>query len=117
MFHSREKMAEILFETFMVRDLYLALSPALSLYATGRTTGVVWENGHSCSYASPVFEGFTLKHATVYSKITGHILTDYLQQLLSDIGYSFTTPADIDILENIKVLLFALIKGCIFYFN
>ena len=99
----REKIAEILFESFDIHDLYLAVSSALVLHASGRTSGVAWESGHSCSYASPVFEGFPLKHATICSEITGDSLTHRLQNLLTQIGYSFTTPMELDILDKIKV--------------
>ncbi|XP_046977376.1 actin-105-like [Vanessa cardui] len=98
----KKRMAEILFESFTIHDLFLAVSTSLVLHASGRTSGVVWENGHSCSYASPVFEGFPLKHATVCSKINGNVLTDRLQNLLGQIGYSFTTPIERDILEKMK---------------
>lgn len=96
-------MAEILFESLTIHDLYLAISSALALHANGRTSGLVWENGHSCSYVSPVFEGFPLKHATIESEINGSSLTKRLQKLLNEIGYSFTTSVEIDILEDIKV--------------
>lgn len=101
-------MAEILFESFTIQDLYLAISTPLVLHASGRTSGVVWENGYSCSYASPVFEGFPLKHATVSSEINGNVLTDRLQSLLSQKGFFFTTAIERDILEGIKVTLFML---------
>ncbi|XP_041987228.1 actin-85C-like [Aricia agestis] len=99
----KETIAEIMLETFTVKALYLVSSPALVLTATGRTTGVVWECGDSCSYVTPVFEGFPLKNATVTSAVNGKVLTEYFQKLLSDVGYSFTTPAEIDVIEKAKI--------------
>lgn len=96
-------MTELLFESFTVRALYLAKSPVLSIYASGRTSGLVWENGYECSYVAPVFEGFQLKHSTVITPITGKVLTNRLQRLMLDRGYSFTTPYEIDLLNEIKV--------------
>lgn len=96
-------MAEIFFEAFAIDSLYLAKSPALVLHATGRTSGVVWENGVSCCHVSPVFEGFPLKHCTIQSPLTGEALTNYLQKLLRDVGYNFTTPTERDLLDKIKV--------------
>ncbi|CAG4977658.1 unnamed protein product [Colias eurytheme] len=98
----KERIAEILFESFIVKDLYLASSPALVVHASGRTTGVVYENGYSCSYTIPVFEGFPLKHATVSSEINGKLLTERLQHLLKGVGYCFTTPHEFDLLDQMK---------------
>lgn len=99
-------MAEILFESFAIESLYIAKSPALVLHASGRTSGIVWENGYSCSYAAPVFEGFPLKYATVTSPISGKMLTERLQSLFFKTGYSFTTPFELDVLDQIKVRTF-----------
>ncbi len=43
---NREKIVQIMFETFNVPACYLAVSPVLSLYANGRTTGIVVESGN-----------------------------------------------------------------------
>lgn len=96
-------MAEIFFESFAINALYIAMSPSLVLNAYGKTSGVVWEQGYSCCYAAPVFEGFPLKHATVTSPVTGKMLTDRLQNLLFKAGYSFTTPIEIDLIDKMKV--------------
>ncbi|KAF9421675.1 hypothetical protein HW555_002356 [Spodoptera exigua] len=96
------RMAEILFEIFAIDSLYIAQSPALVLNAYGKTSGVVWECGHSCSYVAPVFEGFPLKHATFTSPMTGNMLTKRLQGLMFKSGYSLTTPFEIDLLEKFK---------------
>ncbi|XP_075990652.1 uncharacterized protein LOC142986198 [Anticarsia gemmatalis] len=97
-----QKMTEILFESFAINGLYLAKSPALVLFASGRTSGVVWENGYSCSYVAPVFEGFHLKHSTIMSPLTGEVLNKRLLKLLRNIGYSFTTPFECDLMDEIK---------------
>ncbi|KAM3956892.1 actin [Aphomia sociella] len=101
----KEKMTEILFESFATKSLYLAKSPALVLHASGKTSGVVWKNGYSCSYAAPVFEGFPLRHSTITSELTGEALTDRLQKLMAKNGYSFTTLFERDILNRIKAEL------------
>ncbi|XP_048005982.1 actin-1-like [Leguminivora glycinivorella] len=98
----KEQMAELLFETFIVDEIYLAQSPALVTLASGRTTGLVWENGYSCCYTAPVFEGFPLKHSIVTSQLTAHAVTGFLLELMKKIGYSFTTPIEIDLAEKIK---------------
>lgn len=56
---NREKMCEIMFEKFQSPALYIAIQAVLSLYATGRTTGVVLDIGDGVSHCVPVYEGRT----------------------------------------------------------
>lgn len=98
-------MAEILFESFAIQSLSLMKTPSLVLHASGRTSGVVWENGFSSSYVAPVYEGFPLKHTTICSPVTGEALTDRLYKLMTVLGYSFTTPMEKDLLDKIKVFI------------
>merc|ERR1739848_909252 len=46
---NRERMTQIMFETFNVRRFYVAIQAVLSLYASGRTTGVVVDCGDGVS--------------------------------------------------------------------
>lgn len=59
----REKITQIMFEVFNVPALYLAFSPVLSLYANGKTTGVVVDSGEGMTFATPVYEGYCIPHA------------------------------------------------------
>lgn len=96
-------MAEILFESFAINYLYVVKIPVLVLHASGRTSGVVYENGAECAYVAPIYEGFPLKHAIEVSILTGEKLTDILTKSLSTIGYSFTTPVERQIVNDMKV--------------
>lgn len=109
-------MAETLFESFAINYLYVVKIPVLVLHATGRTTGIVYENGADCAYAAPIYEGFPLKHAIEVSTLTGETLTDVLTKSLCTIGYSFTTPVERQIVNDMKVL-FAYILFTIFKAN
>ncbi|KAG2375091.1 hypothetical protein C9374_010095 [Naegleria lovaniensis] len=79
---NRYHMAEILFEKYKVPSLFIATQPVLSLYSTGKSSGLVVEIGHGVSQMVPIFEGFPLYHAIVKSEFGGQDLTNYLRQIL-----------------------------------
>merc|ERR1719300_623077 len=60
---NREKMTQIMFETFNVPGFYIGNEAVLSLYASGRTNGIVISAGYGASYTLPVWEGHALSHA------------------------------------------------------
>jgi actin-related protein len=75
-------MVTIMFETFNVQNLYVANEAVMSLYAAGRTTGLICDSGDDATYATPVFEGFTIPHAVKKMECAGRSLTNYMQKLL-----------------------------------
>ncbi|KAI8427158.1 hypothetical protein MSG28_014774 [Choristoneura fumiferana] len=66
---NREKAAEVFFETFNVPALFLSMQAVLSLYATGRTTGVVLDSGDGVTHAVPIYEGFAMPHSIMRLEI------------------------------------------------
>ncbi|MBD3196129.1 MAG: actin, cytoplasmic 2 [Candidatus Lokiarchaeota archaeon] len=99
---NREKMAEILFETFNVPALYIATQAVLSLYSSGRTTGTVIDIGDGVSHIVPIFEGFALSHAIERIDLAGRDITKYLKRLLRQKGISLTTSAEFQIVRDVK---------------
>jgi actin len=99
---NREKMAEIMFETFNVPAMYVSMQAVLSLYASGRTTGLVVDSGDGVTHIVPIYEGFALTHAINRVDLGGRDITEYLRRLLRQRGYSLVSSAEREIVRDIK---------------
>ncbi|KAK7732168.1 Centractin [Botryosphaeria dothidea] len=99
---NRDTAAQILFETFNVPALYTSIQAVLSLYASGRTTGVVLDAGDGVSHAVPVYGGFQINNAVQRIDVAGRDVTEHLQMLMRKSGYVFHTSAEKEIVRNIK---------------
>lgn len=98
----REKIAEILFETFSVPGLYLAPNVVLSLYSTGNFHGLVCDSGEIGTRIASVFDGYALPFSEKKMNIGGHETTKYLVKLLTELGVQCQTYAEYEIAKDIK---------------
>ena len=78
---NREKMTQLMFETFNVPELCVMNTAALALYASGRTTGVVCDIGHGCVYTVPIYEGcIRQSFSRPYLRIIRHAFGNFLEE-------------------------------------
>lgn len=75
-------MTQILFEKLRVPAMYVANESAMSLYASGRNSGVALDSGHGLTQIVPVYEGHTLPHAASKIDVAGSDITSYLGRSL-----------------------------------
>ncbi|CAE6437553.1 unnamed protein product [Rhizoctonia solani] len=99
---NRDVAAQIFFDTFNVPALYTSVQAVLSLYASGRTTGIVLDSGDGVTHAVPVFEGFSMPHAIRRVDVAGRDVTDHLQLLLRKAGHNLHTTAEREVVRTIK---------------
>jgi len=99
---NREKMTSIMFETFNVPGLYIAIQAVLSLYSAGKFTGIVCDSGDGVTHMVPIFDGYALPHSILRCNLAGRDLTDYLMKILSERGLHLTTSAEREIVKDIK---------------
>lgn len=99
---NREKAAEIFFETFNVPAWFVSMQAVLSLYATGRVTGVVLDSGDGVTHAVPIYEGFAMPNSIMRVDIAGRDVTRHLKALIRKEGFNFRTTAEFEIVRSIK---------------
>lgn len=99
---NRCKAAEVFFESFGAPALFVSPQAVLSLYASGRTTGVVVDCGDGVTHVVPVYESFTLPHAITRMDVAGRDVTKHLQRLLQRGGTTLHTSAEMEIVREMK---------------
>ena len=80
----REKFAEFAFETAGFPKLLLANQSVLSIYTSGKTTGLLLDCGEGVNHAVPLFEGRQILGGVKILHFGGEELTKWLEEFIPD---------------------------------
>ena len=82
--------------------MFIAPQPLLSLYASGRGTGVVLDIGEGVTTYFPVYDGFAITPHIRRVDLGGREVTKYLQLLLRKSGYMFSSTSELEVVREMK---------------
>eukprot|EP01086_Lenisia_limosa_P017208 TRINITY_DN80_c0_g1_i2.p2 TRINITY_DN80_c0_g1~~TRINITY_DN80_c0_g1_i2.p2 ORF type:complete len:423 (-),score=154.23 TRINITY_DN80_c0_g1_i2:225-1493(-) len=107
---NREYTAEIMFETFNVPGLYIAVQAVLALAAswTSRSvkentlTGTVIDSGDGVTHVIPVAEGYVIGSSIKHIPLAGRDITQYVQQILRERENSIPPEESLEVAKKIK---------------
>jgi actin, other eukaryote len=99
---NREKMTQIMFDKFNINSFYVGNQSVLSLYSIGKLSGLVLYSGDGVTHSDPIFEGYSIPHATHRIDLGGRDITNLLVSLLFDKGTVLSNSAEREIVRDIK---------------
>jgi actin-related protein 2 len=99
---NRQKMLQVMFETYGFEAAKVSIQAMLVLYAQGLLTGVVVDSGDGVSHIVPVWEGICPPLLIKRLNVAGRHITRYLIKLLQVRGYAFNRSADFETVRQIK---------------
>ena len=92
---NRERMTQIILEIFNVHAMYMETQTILSLYVSGRTTGLVMDSGASeCRTQCLSYEGYALPHTILRLALVGRDFHRVSDEDPHRARVSFTTTAE-----------------------
>ena len=99
---NRARMTQNMFDTFNAPAMCVAIQSVLSLFAAGRTTGIVVDSGDGVSHSVPIYEGNALPHPITRMDLAGRDITMYRTKILNERGQHSSTSADLGIARKVK---------------
>jgi len=107
---NREYTAEIMFETFNVPGLYIAVQAVLALAAswTSRNvkertlTGTVIDSGDGVTHVIPVAEGYVIGSSIKHIPLAGRDITAFIQQLMRERSEPIPPAESMEIAKRVK---------------
>lgn len=101
--HDKDSVIQLAFEEFQVPAFFTIKKSILSLFANGKTSGLVLESGATVTQVVPISEGYTLYKSMITSHIGGETVTqqliDFVEQsrgkeLLPHFYYKYSSEPD-----------------------
>jgi len=106
---NREYTAEIMFETFNVPGLYIAVQAVLALCASlltkggsGAVTGTVIDSGDGVTHIIPVADGYVIGSCIKHIPLAGRDVTNFMLKTLRDRGEDMPAQEALNIARKIK---------------
>lgn len=99
---NRERMIQIMFETFNVPYFYSESQELLSFVGARNLNGMLCNIGHQSFQTVQMDDGYLVEETYISQDMGGESITLFLQEMLKKREYIFSTPADLNILREIK---------------
>lgn len=81
---SKERTCLVFFETFNIPGFFQAIHPLLSLYALGKTSGLVVDSGEDMTSVVTIQDGNILPKSNIITNIGGNDCSNYFQRLVKE---------------------------------
>jgi len=107
---NREYTAEIMFETFNVPGLYIAVQAVLALAASWTSknvkertlTGTVIDAGDGVTHVIPVAEGYVIGSSIKHIPLAGRDITAFVQQLMRERSEPIPPAESMEVAKRVK---------------
>lgn len=107
---NREYTAEIMFETFNIPGLYIAVQAVLALAASWaskavkerKLTGTVIDSGDGVTHVIPVAEGYVIGSSIKHIPLAGRDISSFIQTLLREREKGIPPSESLDVAKRVK---------------